>query len=237
MIERTVRFAGLMLLLWSPLLNADCVVLLHGLARTDASMSKMQAALSDEGFRVENISYPSRHHTIQELAPFSVNEGLQACGEEHTVHFVTHSLGGILVRYQFRHHLPENLGRVVMLAPPNQGSEVVDVFGRLPGFRLIHGPAGNQLGTGAESLPGQLGPVAFEAGVIAGTRSINPVLSQALPNPDDGKVSVQSTRVEGMKDFIEVRHSHPMIMRADEVIRQTILFLQTGQFDHAHQVN
>ena len=120
-----------------------------------------------------------------------------------------------------------------MLAPPNQGSEVVDDFGAMPGFGLVNGPAGFQLGTGDDSLPRSLGPVNFEVGIIAGSATFNPILSQSLPNPDDGKVSVESTRVKGMKDFIVVPHSHTFIMRAEVVVEQTIHFLREGSFDHA----
>ena len=128
------------------------------------------------------------------------------------------------------HELPR-VGRVVMLGPPNQGSEVVDRLGRLPGFTLLNGPAGKQLGTAATDLPKTLGPVSFELGVIAGTRSLNPLLSQLLPNPDDGKVSVSATKVAGMTDFIALPVSHPLMMNNKEVLRQILAFLAKGRFD------
>lgn len=124
------------------------------------------------------------------------------------------------------------LGRVVMLGPPNQGSEVVDRFGKMPGFDAINGPAGAQLGTGPDSIPSALGPVSYPVGVIAGTKSINWILSTALPNPDDGKVSVARTRVEGMADFISVAASHPLLVRDADAIRQTLAFLEDGKFVH-----
>lgn len=219
-------------LLSSAYASADCVVLLHGLARSSGSMEKLADALEEEGYDVVNLDYPSRRHPIEVLADKAAGEGFRQCPPGERVHYVTHSLGGILVRYHYRNEVPERLGRVVMLAPPNQGSEVVDVFGELPGFNAFNGPAGMQLGTGEDSIPGSLGPVSFETGVIAGSSSINLILSQALPNPDDGKVSVASTRVEGMTDFLVVDHTHPMIMRADEVIEQTVSFLKTGKFVH-----
>lgn len=222
-----------LLLLLMPLMGgADCVVLLHGLARTDASMAPMAEALERTGYEVVNVDYPSRQHPIEELVGLSVEAGMDECPENTSVHFVTHSMGGILVRYAFQEKAPANLGRVVMLAPPNQGSEVVDAFGHLPGFNWLNGPAGMQLGKNDDSVPLQLGPVNYPVGVIAGTRSINLILSQSLPNPDDGKVSVESTRVAGMQDFITLPHTHPLIMRAPEAIRQTLHFLETGRFDH-----
>ena len=208
----------------------DCVILLHGLARSDASMEKMAQRLQDEGFVVVNHDYPSTEFTIEELSRTVIREAHDRCPEGAAVHFVTHSLGGILVRHFLAYNDLEGLGRVVMLGPPNQGSQLVDVIGTLPGFELVNGPAGQQLGTDQNSIPRRLGPANFEVGIIAGTKSINLILSTMLPNPDDGKVSVESTRLEGMKDHVTVPVSHPFLMRDDEVIEQTMFFLTHGFF-------
>lgn len=190
--------------------QADCVILLHGLARTAAAMAKLDERFTEEGYTVVNAGYPSREYTIEELAPMAVEAGVEACPAGEAIHFVTHSLGGILVRqYLVDNELP-GLGRVVMLAPPNQGSEVVDKMRDVPGFRLLNGPAGLQLGTGEDDIPRNLPAVDFPLGVIAGTRTFNLMLSQFVPNPDDGKVSVESTKVEGMTDFVTVLTEHPM---------------------------
>jgi triacylglycerol lipase len=211
--------------------HADCVILLHGLARTSRAMEQMADGLLAHGYQIANIDYPSRRHPVEELAPEAIEAGLNRCGEQRTVHFVTHSLGGILVRHYLQHHTLPNLGRVVMLGPPNHGSEVVDKMRHVPGFAWYNGPAGLQLGTDAESVPNQLPAVTYPVGVIAGTATINMMLSQLLPNPDDGKVSVASARVEGMLDFITVPYSHPFLMQRDEVINLTARFLQSGSFD------
>ena len=212
----------------------DCVILLHGLARTSSSMEDMEEALRDAGYNVVNDSYPSREHPIEELAPLAVEAGLEACGDirgRQKVHFVTHSLGGILVRYYFEGHELKHLGRVVMLAPPNQGSEASDDLRNVPGFDLLNGPAGSQLGKGEDSVPLQLDPPDFEFAVIAGDRSIDPITSAVLPNPDDGKVSVADTKLEGMSDFALVNVSHAYIMQNDEVIEMVKRFLKTGQLE------
>ena len=120
-----------------------------------------------------------------------------------------------------------------MIAPPNQGSEVVDSLRSVPGFKVFNGPAGLQLGTDENSIPSQLGPVSFPLGVIAGTSTFNPILSQFLPNPDDGKVSLESTQVDGMDDLIVFSHTHTFIMRSKAVIGQVIHFLQKGSFEHS----
>jgi hypothetical protein len=211
---------------------ADCVVLLHGLGRTSSAMEKLQTALEDYGHIVANVDYPSRDMPIEELSDIAVESGSQRCLEETNdrIHFVTHSLGGILVRYYLEHKSIEKLGHVVMIAPPNHGSEIVDSLASVPGFSLILGPAGSQLGTDNKSIPLQLGPVNYSVGILAGTLTINPLLSRFLPNPDDGKVSVESTRVEGMADFRTVEASHTFIMQDKNVIRHTIAFIETGKF-------
>jgi hypothetical protein len=119
-----------------------------------------------------------------------------------------------------------------MLGPPNKGSEVVDRLKNIPGFEFINGPAGLALGTAKTSVPNSLGAVTYPVGVIAGSSTINPILSQMLPNPDDGKVSVESTKVEGMADHIIVPVSHTFLMRNDNVIKQVKAFLKTGAFLH-----
>jgi pimeloyl-ACP methyl ester carboxylesterase len=211
----------------------DCVVLLHGLARTSTSMNKMQRELENAGFSTANIDYPSREHTVEELADIAVAEGLEACRDAEgleRIHFVTHSLGGILVRQYLSTNEIAELGRVVMMGPPNQGSAAVDELIDVPGFDWLNGPAGRQLGKGEDSVPLKLGPADFELGVIAGNRTIDPVTSAVLENPDDGRVSVDDTRLDGMADFVVVDHSHAFMMRMRRPIELTIEFLRPGSF-------
>lgn len=210
--------------------DADNVILLHGLARSERSMQKLAKALVKQGYRVQNVSYESTRNNIAKLAEQAIAPALAACGEEGAVHFVTHSLGGILVRQYLRNHQIDNLGRVVMLGPPNKGSEVIDKLSDFPGFYFFHGDAGLELGTGATSVPNRLGAADFDLGIIAGTRSVNLFLSSMIPGVDDGKVSVENTRLEGMRDHLEMEVTHTFMMRNDEVIDQVIHYLQTGKF-------
>lgn len=215
--------------------QGDYVVLVHGIGRTKASMHKVADFLQRRGYQVLNFNYPSTKHGIVEVGPKFLHPFIQEhCLQSgRLVHFVTHSMGGLVVRAYLREYPLERLGRVVMLAPPNQGSEVADWLKEHPVYRWTLGPAGQELGTEPDGLAVQLGPVNFELGVIAGDRSINLINSTRLPGPDDGKVTVERTKVPGMKDFLLVHASHPFMMRKPIVLEQIDHFLQCGHFRRA----
>ena len=177
-----------------------------------------------------NVSYPSRCATVEELT-VDVFQLLETeIQNRRTVHFVTHSMGGILLKNYLQDHEIPNLGRIVMLAPPVYGSEVPDKLGAFKLYQWINGPAGNQLGTGTNSLPLRLKEPGTELGVIAGDRSINPILSLLIPGPDDGKVSVARVRPAGAADFLRLHVTHACMMRNRQVIEQTKTFLENGAF-------
>lgn len=195
-------------------------------------MGRLEARLADAGHVVVNVDYPSRTAAIEQLSAEVISAALadprlQSCDK---IHFVTHSLGGILLRAYTAKFQIEKLGRVVMLGPPNQGSEVVDRIGPWRLFKSINGPAGQELGTGPDSLPNRLGPVDFELGVIAGDLSINWINSTMIKGPDDGKVSVERTKVAGMKEHVVFHVTHPMMMKNRAAIDATLRFLATGSF-------
>ena len=212
--------------------KGEYLILVHGLGRTWRSMKTPQKFLQKQGYQVFNLNYPSTKYTIETLVRNYLEDFIRThCREPmKKIHFVAHSMGGILVRYYLKHYSLDHLGRVVMLAPPNQGSELVDQEKHWGIFRWLLGPAGQQLGTDAESLPIQLGPVDFEAGVIAGDRSVEFHHSWLIPGADDGKVAVERAKVQGMKDFLIVHKAHTFIMNDDEVLRQIAHFLKTGHF-------
>lgn len=208
------------------------VILLHGLGRSHRSMRVMERVLISTGYHVFNVNYPSTQYSIETLAETTLREAVKRCNTEHKIHFVSHSMGGILLRQYLKYRDIERLGRVVMLGPPNQGSQVVDIIGRFWLFRFLNGPAGQQLDTSQDSLPNILGKVNFELGVIAGKRSVDPVLSLMLPRPNDGKVSVENTKISGMKDHITLPVTHTFMMNNKQVINQVQHFLQHGKFKH-----
>lgn len=211
------------------------MILLHGMARSSRSMDTMAGALDRQGFLALNIDYPSTARPIEQLAPETIDQGLALCEEQlaEPIHFVTHSLGGVLVRYYLDQKPIPKLGKVVMLSPPNQGSEAADRLKSVSFYQWLNGPAGQQLGTGPEDVPGKLGPVTYPVGVITGSETafFDFWLSDIIPGEDDGKVSVQRAKVTGMRDFLVLPYSHPFIMNADEVIRQTLYFLRHGCFE------
>ncbi len=208
------------------------VLLLHGLARSRRSMRPLAAFLERRGYVVVNVGYPSRRHPIETLAQAALPPAVAAMrthGVER-IHGVTHSMGGIVLRaFLAQETLPE-LGRVVMLSPPNQGSELADQLCRFSWFRLFFGPAGCQLGTSANDLPTRLGPATFALGVITGNR---PAFGLAgfFPGPSDGKVAVARAGLPGMRDLLVLPYGHSLIMRHRVVREQVLHFLENGRFD------
>lgn len=215
--------------------DAETVIVVHGLGRTPASMAILVERLETAGFRVLNFGYPSIDEPIESLVARLRTKVEECCVQDmESVHFVTHSMGGILLRVYLAEHSPGHAGRVVMLAPPNQGSEVADFVadfvGESPVLSRILGPSGSRLGTDSTGIAQQLGPANFELGIITGNRSMNPIGSWLIPGPDDGKVSVDRARLEGAAAFLVIEATHTFIMNHRGVADQTIHFLREGRF-------
>lgn len=216
-----------------PQAEREAVVLLHGLGRSTSAMRYLQHRLEKAGYEVFNIGYPSTSLPPDDLLELLRDEVRSCCAKKKKVHFVGHSLGGILIRALLEEQQDVKLGRVVLLGVPNQGAELADWLSDNYLFKKLAGPTGQQLGTGETAWPGGLPAPDYELGVIAGTRSINPVGSWILAGPDDGFVSVESTKVKGMKDFMLTASGHVLMRYSDEVADAVIRFLKTGNFSGA----
>ena len=229
---KTIVFLYLLIMPQLVLAQDECVVLLHGLARMSNAMGELENKLQHAGYKVANVNYPSRRFGISALAADAVGRGLTQCKamSTDTVHFVTHSLGGILLRVYLKEQNLDELGHVVMLGPPNQGSELVDGLGSVPGFSWFFGPVSQELGTAAGSIVPELGPANFDLGVIAGNSNIFPLFNLLRPGPSDGIITVESTKVDGMKQHLVLPVTHTFMMRNDTVIDHTIHYLKTGSF-------
>lgn len=215
----------------SPPDGAEPVIVVHGLGRTPASMSVLEFRLESEGYRVVSFGYPSRSEPIETLVALLAEEVQRCCAAEaETVHFVTHSMGGILVRSYLADQARPHRGRVVMLSPPSQGSALIDTFEDSPLLRLTLGPAATELGTDSTGIAARLGPVRFSLGIITGDVSLNPLYSWLIPGPDDGKVGVGNTRLEGADDFLVLPATHTFIMNRGDVADATLRFLRNGRF-------
>ena len=214
-----------------PAAPGETVILLHGLGRTRWSFWRVEQALRRDGYRVINLTYPSQKKSIEEIAKDYLAPLVAAESRATKLHFVTHSMGGIVLRSYLRDHVVPNMGRVVMLAPPNAGSELADRLKPTALYRAVNGPAGQQLGV--DGLPKALGAwpaTAGELGIIAGDVSLNPLFSATLPGPNDGKVTVASAQLAGMKEFLRAPYSHTWLAWRGAVIAQIKTFLRTGRF-------
>jgi pimeloyl-ACP methyl ester carboxylesterase len=210
------------------------VVLLHGIARTSRSLRRVERALQASGFATLNLDYASRKKPLEALATDIHPVISDFASTKAQVHFVAHSMGGLLTRVYVARYRPAALGRVVMLGTPNGGSEVADLLKRLAIFRAFYGPAGQQLTTEQDDGLTSLPPPDYAVGVIAGIRSIDPIASRfILPRPNDGRVSVQSAKLANMADHVTVKASHTGLVRHRVAIDQTIAFLQDGRFKPA----
>lgn len=210
----------------------ECVVLLHGVALSGWAMQPLARAVEDAGYRAVNVSYPSRTLPLEEIARDFLPAQLAAHGVAAAprVHFVTHSMGSLVVRAYLRDRRPANLGRVVMLGPPNQGSVAADAAVEWAPLRWLVGVNLPRLGTGEAGVAPRLGRADFELGIIAGTAHVNPLFEAVMEGEHDGVVTLESARLDGMSDFLVMPHSHTVMLWREDVIAQVVEFLRHGKF-------
>lgn len=216
--------------------NSECVVFLHGMGRSAFSMRSMDKYLSKQGYHTVNRSYPSTSYTIEQIAENIISKLIDECRvEARKIHFVTHSLGGIIIRYYLQSHSLPKGSRIVMLSPPNKGSEIADRLQDSGWYKWATGPSGQQLTTAPDSVPNQLKHIDYEVGIITGRRTLEPWFSQFIHGEDDGKVSVKRARLIEMADFLVVNHAHTFIMNSSLVKEQVSYFLQNGYFKRPYE--
>lgn len=209
----------------------ECVVLVHGLRANSSFMEELENALVDSGYRVLSVDYPSSQYKIQALADTAIGTALMMCGSCcDTVHFIGHSMGNTLIHYYLQKTRPGKVHRIVMIAPVNQGTELINRLEWIPGFATLNSPAGMQLGCGPDRFLQSLSPLPHDIGIIAGNRTINPIASLIIPGKDDGRVSIEHTKMQGMDDFILVPSNHHWIVKKDSTVRSALRFIQHGHF-------
>jgi len=209
--------------------DGDYVILLHSIARSSSSMESLADYLVSQGYEIINIDYPSREYGLEKLADLVQLKLSKQIKKDKPVHFVGHSMGSLLSRAIIHKYPPTQLGRVVQLAPPNNGSELADLLENNWLYQEFYGPSGQQLTTDKDRT-GLFGEIDYELGVIAGNDTIDPISSAIIPGEDDGKVSVESTKLKGMKDHLIVSANHTFFPSNETVQQQTLYFLKYGKF-------
>ena len=212
----------------------ECVVLLHGVLASGTFMKPLESALKDAGYRTVNISYPSREKTIEQIAADFLPGELKKhdVARAPKVHFVVHSMGGLITRAYLEKSRPPNLGRVVMLGTPNHGSEAADRLAESDILKKIVGVNLENLRTKENGTAGKLSRATYDLGIIAGDTSINPLFSSWVKGDADGPVSLESAKLEGMRDFVVVPYSHTAMLWREETAKQVLAFLRDGKFVH-----
>ncbi|HEY1096726.1 MAG TPA: alpha/beta fold hydrolase [Alphaproteobacteria bacterium] len=211
--------------------HTESVILLHGMMRTYRCMRRLEKHLVKHGYRVLNLDYPSSRKSLEDLIDH-MHPAIDDFNKDTTgpVHFAGYSMGGLLIRAYLHKYRPLNLGRVVMIGTPNKGSEVADFLQNFWPYKKFYGPAGQQLITNQTGFNHIFGPIDFPLGVIAGNRPLDFISSYIIGQPNDDKVSIESTKIDGMTDHIIIPASHTFIARHNETLSNTLKFFQDGSF-------
>lgn len=212
-------------------MSRDTVVLLHGIMRTKRCMAALARDLEKAGFHALNLDYPSTRYRLQELVEYLHTQISAHTGVARTkIHFVGYSMGGLLIRAYLTKYRPDHLGRVVLIGPPNRGSEVADFVKDWWLYRRLYGPAGQQLITDQTAFLPMLGKADYDVGIIAGNRSLDFISSLIIGKPNDGKVAVENTRLDEAHHHIVLPVTHTFMVQNKAVREHTIRFLRHGNF-------
>ncbi len=226
--------AALVLILLIPVRTAfaaqETVVLVHGIANLPLSMSYLERSLEKRGYRVVNLGYPSTRVPIEEAARRVLDALREQTAGDSRVHLVGHSMGNIVLRKALERGLP-NLGRMVMIAPPNRGSFAAEALHDLDIYLWVLGPAGQQLSAGNQDFFDALPTPPCPFGIIAGGKGDGRGFNPILPGDDDGTVRVEETRLQGASGFVLVNNTHTLLLFDAETAEYTSRFLASGRFD------
>ncbi len=205
------------------------VVLLHGLWRGYHAMEPLARALNRVGFSTLNLPYPSTRQPIPELVKH-VRQEVAKIADDRPVHFITHSLGCIIARAILADAPPWKPGRLIMLAPPSSGSEIVDWSRNHPLLHRALGPAGRALGS--DGIPPKLPklPEGLEAAVIMGNRCLISCFKHLLETGNDGIVSASKGEIPGLQGFTVIDADHTFIQTHPDAIRLSLEFFKTGNW-------
>ena len=214
--------------------SEQTIVLVHGLLNKPFVMKNIAKTLREAGYPVYNWGYPSTAHTIEEHAA-SLDKFVTRINTNKRIHFVGYSQGAIVIRYMLTHYHVPNAGRFVMIGPPNHGSELAERFYHYAWFRMLYGHKSiKELFPDRKEFFKECGIPKLEFGIIAGGAGNKEGYSDHLPGDDDGMVSVESAHLENAADFILLDHRHLPLVFADDTARQTLHFIQTGEFARTH---
>lgn len=203
----------------------DTVVLLHGMGRTSVSLWILEARLEKAGYSVLKFSYSASAESLDEMSA-RLDTFLREEVQTGRYHFIGHSLGNIIVRNAFKRKLRPGLGRMVMLAPPNEPAFMAEAFREMPLYQWLSGDSGQKLSS--EEFYKTLPVPGIEFGVIAGDRGHGLITNEA----NDGIITVESTKLPGMKDWILLHHTHTFLMNSRDTAEQCVHFLKNGAFKH-----
>jgi triacylglycerol lipase len=214
-------------------LPGDYVVVIHGLAWVRDTLKPTAKHLQDEGYQVVRFKYDSRQTLDEPALAQEITHLLQTECPDPTrrIHFVAHSMGTVVTRSYLQQHSLPNLGQVVLMAPPNQGTELADAIGKSKLLQEIFGRGAIALGTDASSLPNRLAPPTYSPGVIMGDRSMFWPTSWMLPGRDDGVIAVERGKLPGMGGFIVLPANHIRLPGDVSVLRAMDAYLRTGTFE------
>ena len=209
----------------------ESVIVIHGFARRASSMNTLAYAIHQAGYEVRNVGYNSINQNLNDIKEevfekfnqyISLNPGKK-------IHFVGHSLGGLLIRAYLEENKLNNLGVVILMGTPNKGTQLVNQYEDKWYFSWL-GPVISELGVDSSQFLEALQDPYYTVGVIAGSKPYSRRSSDYLEGAHDGLVTVESAKLEGMHDFIELEVNHSIMKRDPRVIEQVIYFLKNSQF-------